>query len=213
MSVKYRHTFPMRTRRVAVLCALAGSTTVAVLAQRSSAPLGRAGMHITVQQTATTVPRAPLPKSYIALPSGGVRFTERVTNTGTVPFFGLILKPKLSTHQSGGADGSPRSLTCRIGNVTSAIAFLIHTKGPSTGEECGITAGLQPGSSVTISYFAFTSSKAQAAASARAGAKVVPLSLSEALAFGTLKTVSVTNLSSPVSVRFVNRTAPRELAA
>jgi hypothetical protein len=174
----------MRTRKVAALCVVAagiGAPVAAVLSQRGSQQLLRPGIHIKVHQTVS---------QFIADPANierhGVLFTETVTNTGTRWIYGLLLKPGL--HEDGGLDDNPPSLNCGAGDVSSARAFRSSATDPYharfTGEYCGVPAGLRPGASVTFSYATLSHTSARAAAYARAGAKVVPLSAHDNFDFG-----------------------------
>jgi hypothetical protein len=183
MSALDWQTYIMQTRTVAALCAVAagiGAPVAAVLSQQGSQNSRKPGTHVKVQQTLSQFLADPVNTDRHA-----VVFTETVTNTGTTTVYGLLLKPGL--HEAGGVHDNPPSLDCGVGDVSSARAFRSTITAPHprfTGEHCGVPAGLAPGASVRFSYATLSPTAAQAAAYARAGAKVEPLPLREASAFG-----------------------------
>ena len=149
---------------MATLCAVAasiGAPVAVVLSQQGSGTARQRGMHVRVHETTSLItqhPQGPL-----------VRFSESVTNTGTVPIYGFILGPARGTLKGVWENyAHPRPVIC---NVRSERGFW---SSPVNAIGCGLPRGLKPGSSVTFDLSANFVTRAQAAATSYTRAKLTP---------------------------------------
>jgi hypothetical protein len=106
--------------------------------------------------------------------SDAIAFNETVTNTGTLPVYGLIIQPLRANHNAGFA---LPGTNCGVGDTSSASKFnssQVTPRLPLTGEVCRFKGGLKPGETTVVGYLTDFTSSSKASACAKAGAKSSP---------------------------------------
>jgi hypothetical protein len=146
------------------------------------------GSHVSVHQRGLHI---SVRESVLRLDGGGpsgpgsyaVAFNEYVTNSGTLPVPGVIVRPGRGNPHSGWV---MPGTSCGVGDVSDARKFNSSQADPLrpiTGELCKFKSELRPGKTTLVGYLTDFTRSSQATACAHAGAKVVTLTPRQTAAY------------------------------
>jgi len=182
-------------RRTATLYAIAGFGAASLLgADRlgvipGSAKPQRTGDHLRSHQRGLHI-RVREASLWLEVVEGSRRpdrytvvFKETVTNTGTLPVPGVLVRPRRPSPHSGWVYPGTN---CGVGDVSNAGKFnFSQTKPgpPINGELCEYKGGLKPGKTTVVAYLMDFATASKANACDIAGANVVTLTPRQTAAY------------------------------